>query len=153
MFIDKQLIDNILAKSYNEGFLSLNLSYCDLREVPFFLFERPILIKQKDKDESEHEEYKNLDLEKVESLNLSNNYLLQIDTKISCFKGLEILDISNNKLEQLPRQICELGNLKTFIANNNPLVKLPQKFAAFQTLEILDLSDTNIYEIPNSISI
>lgn len=151
MSVDTKEIEKLLVKSYNEGFSNLNFSYFDLREIPFFILERPLLLNQKRKDGSDSEEYENLNLEKVRELNLSNNYLTQIDTKISCFKGLQTLDISNNKLEQLPRQICELGNLKKLIVNNNPLINLPQKFASFQKLEILDLSNTAIYEIPNYI--
>lgn len=157
MFVDKKLIESILSKSYAEGLLNLNLSYCDLKEVPFFLLERPLLIIEKgefDKNKDEHTEmevYKNLELNKVKHLNLSNNYLSCIDSKITSFQNLESLDISINKLERLPRQICELGNLKKLIAHNNPLFQLPQKLASFQMLEILDISNTELHDIPNSI--
>lgn len=157
MFVDQKSIENTLIKSFNEQLKQLNLSYCDLKEIPFFLLERPLLVKKKgdfDKKSKEYvetEKYINVKLSQFEELNLTNNDLIKIDPKISKFSSLESLDISINRLDKLPRQICELGYLKSLIAHHNPLHKIPHKLASLQNLEVLDLSFSNIYEIPKTI--
>ena len=64
-------------------------------------------------------------LSELTTLNLSNNNLKEIPKEIGTFTNLTYLDLSNNKLEYLPTQIGNLKNLKTLYLNNNRLNKMP----------------------------
>ncbi|MGH1384761.1 MAG: COR domain-containing protein [Kordia sp.] len=136
-------IQNILIESFKRGFKEVNLSFNDLRNVPYFIFERPFIVKKSNKSS-----YKSLPYEKVRKLNLSNNYIKDLGKELSLFKSLEELDISDNEISSLPRQITQLSKIKFIKLNNNPISYLPEKIASFNLLQSIDLSQTNIYAFP-----
>ena len=50
------------------------------------------------------------------------------------------VDVSENRFETLPAQICTLSGVKTFLAHDNSLRELPRAFGDLFSLEHLDLS-------------
>jgi Leucine-rich repeat (LRR) protein len=76
--------------------------------------------------------------------------LKSLPEEIGQLSTLRYLDISKNKIEELPTGICELTQLRTFIANNNPLGYLPYCFGKLKLLEKLDIWSTEVSTLPES---
>lgn len=70
-----------------------------------------------------------------------------------CLAGkLTILDISNNRLEQLDHaSLDKLENLAALSLANNKLTRLPSNFNQFKSLRKIVLSSNNLNELPKSI--
>lgn len=60
--------------------------------------------------------------------------------EISCLNKLEFLDLSFNKMRNLPDEIASLSSLISLKVANNKLVELPPELSSLQRLENLDLS-------------
>ncbi|XP_037048049.1 uncharacterized protein LOC119082600 isoform X1 [Bradysia coprophila] len=70
----------------------------------------------------------------------NNRHLQTIDsTTFRNVPALEHLDLSNNNLLQLPREIGELHNLLTLNISGNKLVSVPHQIASLTNLKQLDL--------------
>lgn len=76
---------------------------------------------------------------KLRSLDLSSNKLAELPSQIGTLASLQALKVSFNALEQLPAELVHLDNLKTLEADHNALhtvaAVLPRK-----NLRMLDLS-------------
>jgi hypothetical protein len=57
----------------------------------------------------------------LEVLDLSNNKIISLDSKISNLKNLIFLDLSNNQITSLPQAILQLEKLQILNLSNNPL--------------------------------
>lgn len=64
--------------------------------------------------------------------------------EIGCLKKLEELDLSFNKLKNLPNAIAELGALRSLKVASNKLVDLPSGISSLTSLEDLDLSHNRL---------
>ena len=64
--------------------------------------------------------------------------------EIASLKKLQELDLSFNKLKNLPNCITELGALKFLKVTNNKLVDLPSGISSLRCLESLDLSNNRL---------
>lgn len=60
------------------------------------------------------------ELSGLESLNISNNSIINLD-KISVFQNLKELIASNNKISSIPESIKELTYLETLRLDGNPI--------------------------------
>lgn len=60
--------------------------------------------------------------------------------------NLEILNLSNNHLEELPLSLSSMPKLRILNCSINRLNTLPRGFGAFPVLEVLDLSYNNLNE-------
>lgn len=58
-------------------------------------------------------------LQKLKSLNISNNKMTGLPAEIGQLQSLEVLDISNNQLTGLPYELGNLKNLKTLNISGN----------------------------------
>ncbi|MBS3903918.1 MAG: hypothetical protein KGZ39_01160 [Simkania sp.] len=58
------------------------------------------------------------------------------------------LDVSGNRLEELPEEIVELSRLTTLKAYSNQLRSLPKDIGKLQKLDALDISENNLLELP-----
>lgn len=60
--------------------------------------------------------------------------------------NLEILNLSNNHLDELPLSLSSMPKLRILNCSINRLNSLPRGFGAFPVLEVLDLSYNNLNE-------
>lgn len=88
------------------------------------------------------------------SLQLNNNDILQLPSSIGCFSRLVTLDISNNSMKKLCTELCQLRNLRTFVAKNNQLSSsaLPKDFGLLQNLEVVNLSGNHFTDLAPQIT-
>ncbi|XP_077159969.1 leucine-rich repeat and death domain-containing protein 1 isoform X3 [Paroedura picta] len=70
---------------------------------------------------------------------------------ISELSSLRELDISHNKLQELPKGLGEITTLVTLIANDNCLTKLPKSFSSLCHLQHLNLRDNKMLDLPSDI--
>lgn len=65
---------------------------------------------------------------------------------IANLTNLEILNLANNQVEELPVSISSMPKLRILNLSINRLNTLPRGFGAFPVLEVLDLSYNNLNE-------
>lgn len=65
---------------------------------------------------------------------------------IANLTNLEILNLSNNLLEEVPSSVSSMPKLRILNISINRLNSLPRGFGAFPVLEVLDLSYNNLDE-------
>lgn len=75
----------------------------------------------------------------LKELDLSKNKLTQIPEKFNSFQAIEKLDLGRNKFENFPLVVCQLHHLKTLHLDRNKITLLPEQIADLQALEYLDL--------------
>lgn len=85
-------------------------------------------------------------------LDLSKNRLVDIPPNIGLLKNLKKLILFKNKIETLPPQIGELENLQELIINQNELLSLPEEIGNLKKLRYLDMWSNNITRLPSSIA-
>ena len=73
---------------------------------------------------------------------------LNLDYTLEGLINLEILNLGNNKLNKLPKEIGNLFHLKKLILSHNKLKKLPIEIGGLYNLVLLDLSYNELIEIP-----
>jgi len=66
-------------------------------------------------------------------------------------KALRTVDVSNNKLHELPSMFSQFTNLKSLTVNNNRLETIPSFLANLTKLEMLSLSGNRISAIPDGL--
>ena len=71
------------------------------------------------------------------------------DKEIAMF--IDILDMSFNKLTEIPKEIFNLTNLKTLNISNNQITEIPKEIFNLTNLTYLDISNNKIKEIPKEI--
>jgi len=111
----------------------------------------------------EWSEIKISDLEKVTQLNCAISLAFRGEslTKIKnisgigFFKNLEILDLSNNAVTQIPPEIKNLKKLKKLVVwgklDENKLIEFIPEIGELESLEILDFHGNKISKLPDSI--
>lgn len=87
----------------------------------------------------------------IHGLNLSGNKLEELPAAIGAFTSLEMIDLSGNRLSKLPETIVNLQNLKKLKANNNDLTELPENIDRLFSLETLDVSNNRLTHLPDGI--
>lgn len=68
-----------------------------------------------------------------------------------CVASLEWVDLRNNRLCEIPKNIGEHKNLKTLLLGRNQLTFLPAEIGLLKTLTGLNLSDNLLEEPPQSV--
>ncbi len=63
-------------------------------------------------------------------------------------RNYEELNLSGQKIQELPSELFELKNLKRLILDHNPLISLPSEISTFPQLELLSLAHVNLTELP-----
>ncbi len=89
--------------------------------------------------------------ELIHGLNLSGNKIEELPVSMSSFSALEFLDLSGNRLLKLPETIVELRNLKKLKLSDNDLVELPENIDRLSVLETLDISRNRLTRLPDTI--
>jgi len=87
----------------------------------------------------------------TEGVGLDNEVML--DTWVSRYKYLRILDLSDSSLETLPHSIAKLQHLRVLNLSNNHKIKgLPHSFYKLQSLQVLSLSGCmNLETLPEGL--
>jgi hypothetical protein len=93
----------------------------------------------------------NLSPDMVHSLNLSRNRIEELPAFIDAFTDLEFLDISNNRLSRLPESFTNLASLKKLKLSDNDLTELPENIDKLSKLEVLDVSRNKLTRLPDAI--
>eukprot|EP00124_Ichthyophonus_hoferi_P000312 Ihof_evm8s11 gene=Ihof_evmTU8s11 len=86
--------------------------------------------------------------DKLRTLDLSGNRLTNLPDKFCQFVNLRNLSLSNCTLVCLPDGIGDLVKLETLALNNNRLKALPPSFSKLINLKKLDLSDNEFAVFP-----
>ncbi|OMJ07784.1 Adenylate cyclase [Smittium culicis] len=86
-------------------------------------------------------------------LNLNSNMLKKVGSTITGFLvNLKVLNLDNNKISDLPASLANLKSLKVLSLKNNLLKSFPSVITRLTNLENLDVSYNLIGLIPESIS-
>jgi Leucine-rich repeat (LRR) protein len=91
----------------------------------------------------------------LEYLNLKNDGLKQIPKEISNLKRLKVLDLSGNEFKELPIEFSNLYNLEELYLNDEKNLKLTETLnvlAKLPKLKSLHLENDNLEELPNEIN-
>ncbi|KAJ2647035.1 hypothetical protein IWW40_004956 [Coemansia sp. RSA 1250] len=87
------------------------------------------------------------------ALDLSGNYLTRLPSNFGfAHATLQTLDISNNRLEELPEDICRMPCLRELYVDHNLLSQLPNSLGSLQNLEILSIANNNIATLKPSVA-
>lgn len=89
-------------------------------------------------------------IEKLRRLYLNDNELVfeGIPNSIGKLYNLEVLMVSNNKLELIPEGVVRCGKLKKLILSNNNLITLPDAIYFLNDLKVLDLNNNPNLVLP-----
>lgn len=90
------------------------------------------------------------ELSGIRHLTLSENltsFPLEI---LSLADSLEILDLSNNQLTSLPKEVTQLQNLKIFFASNNHFETVPEALGQCLNLEMVGFKSNKINHVPEN---
>eukprot|EP01147_Barroeca_monosierra_P010860 gene10860-2935_t len=89
----------------------------------------------------------------LQILDVSSNKLTQLPACISRLsETLVDLNLSNNNLELLPDEVCQLFQLRELSVGRNKLDRLPTDLGQLQALVSLDVSNNSITKLPISIA-
>lgn len=106
--------------------------------------------------QSQNKCYKNLDSalvnkDCVECLDLSKDRLKEIPSEIYEFKNLKTLILSKNKIKHISDSLSTLTNLHYLDLSSNYIESLPASLATLH-IDTLIMWDNPIYEFPNELS-
>lgn len=85
-------------------------------------------------------------------LDLSKNRLREIPAAIGSLKNLKRLILFKNLIEELPAEIGELGELEELIINQNELTTLPPEIGKLKKLRYIDMWSNNIVSLPQTMA-
>ncbi|MDP3533205.1 MAG: leucine-rich repeat domain-containing protein [Alphaproteobacteria bacterium] len=88
----------------------------------------------------------------IEKLELYNCNIESLPPEICNLTNLTILDLSNNKLQNLPISFYELGGLQYLYLSSNNIDTLPEEIEGLKSLINLNLSNNKISVFPNNIT-
>ena len=90
-----------------------------------------------------------LDLSHLKYLYLEGNTISLIPGDLfTCLNSLEWLDLRNNKVQEIPRNVGEHKYLKTLLLGRNKLTFLPTELGFIRTLTGLNLSNNPLKDPP-----
>ncbi|MFH4978211.1 hypothetical protein AB6A40_004920 [Gnathostoma spinigerum] len=84
----------------------------------------------------------------IRTLDLSENKIKELPLSIGEFSNLKQLHLASNRLSSLPDEIGLLKALEVFNAASNLLTDLPLSFAGLRSLKTLNLSDNKFIKLP-----
>jgi|GEM_PF-2480933 len=84
-------------------------------------------------------------------IQLAEQDLKSLPKQILDVADLRLLDLEKNKLTELPDEIRSLGNLRELYLTNNKIKTLPRTFDDLRRLELLGLSSNELTEFPEEI--
>lgn len=91
------------------------------------------------------------ELHGVKELKISENLSIFPMEILNLAESLEILDLSNNQLSEIPQEISKLKKLKIAFFSNNNFTKVPSEFKGCENLTMLGLKANKIEEFAEDI--
>jgi Leucine-rich repeat (LRR) protein len=91
------------------------------------------------------------DPDQVYRLDLSGQKLKEVPEGVFQLKNLNALDLSNNKLKALPDRLQELKYMQDLRASRNKLTEVPKTFCRLTHLKRLDLSRNALTALPKCV--
>ncbi len=88
----------------------------------------------------------------LQLLDLSKNRIKEIPSQIGLLKKLKKLILFKNKIESLPPQLGELEDLRELIINQNELETLPEEIGKLKKLRYIDMWSNNITGLPGTMA-
>lgn len=85
-------------------------------------------------------------------LDLSKNRIKELPPQLGLLKKLKKLILFKNKIEALPPEIGELEDLRELIVNQNELETLPEEIGNLKKLRYIDMWSNNITGLPGSMA-
>lgn len=89
----------------------------------------------------------------LKRLDLNQNKILVLPREVCDLKYLETLIADHNLLQSLPDDICKLQRLTTLVLNDNHLETVPEGVGYLSNLEHLELQNNRIVQVPSSLSL
>ena len=122
-----RVVERVEAAKDNGGYL--DLSNCQLTQVPDAVF---LLMKNVN----------------IHSCNLSNNLITKIPPKLpNNFCLIKVLDLSNNKLTSLPREMTNCSMMETLDMSSNLFETFPSVIADMPSIRSINAKNNSIAEI------
>jgi len=90
------------------------------------------------------------ELQHLKILDLSKNKLRELPISIGLLKNLQSLDVCNNQLKELPLSIGLLKNLEDCALSHNNFIVLPESIGLLTNLKILSLNNNFFKALPES---
>ncbi len=90
-------------------------------------------------------------LSRLTSLDLSNNKIMQIPRTITQLSNLNSLYLNSNQITQIPEEIGQLSNLNSLYLNSNQIRQIPEEIGQLSNLNSLYLNSNQITQIPEEI--
>ncbi|KAM7510652.1 hypothetical protein LguiB_009527 [Lonicera macranthoides] len=85
------------------------------------------------------------------AFNFCQNSTLSLDSFLSSFKLLRVLELNEAPIDHVPTTIGKLFNLRYLNLRRTGIKDLPKSMWRLRNLQTLDIRDTNIEEIPSGI--
>lgn len=92
------------------------------------------------------------DLTFIKLLNLANNEIDVIPKEICMLRNLEVLNLGRNKIRSIPPELGRITNLKELNLRDNLISNVPMEIGALYNLETLDLSNNPLVIPFNALS-
>ncbi|GLI62558.1 hypothetical protein VaNZ11_005226 [Volvox africanus] len=94
----------------------------------------------------------------LESLDLSHNTIMLergiLETQVACLTHLAHLDLSNNRLDELPSKLCSaLLGLSSLNVSRNPISRLPAALSYLSTLTCLMAAGSCLVGLPPEVTV
>ncbi|VVC99172.1 unnamed protein product, partial [Leptidea sinapis] len=88
----------------------------------------------------------------IEKLNVSNTNLFTIDSNITIYHKITEIDLSLNKISDVPKEFCSLENLEVCILSHNYILYLPDEFVNLKKLRVLCINSNELCMLPEKIN-
>ncbi|CAB9516166.1 repeat protein [Seminavis robusta] len=94
-----------------------------------------------------------LELENLEILRLSNNKITELPRDICLLTKLQVLALDRNQLESVPSELQDLTDLKTLLLRHNQIEELPDGVpgSSLLNLTLLHISSNKLKALPDSL--
>ncbi|KAK6302733.1 hypothetical protein J4Q44_G00270880 [Coregonus suidteri] len=139
------------AKMVSQRINSVDLSCCSLEQLPPNLFYSQDLTHLNLKHNflpTDHRLHQLQRFSRLRSLNLSNNQLGQFPMAICDIPTLTEVNLSCNYLTNVDQTVGSMTNLQTFLLDGNCLSELPSELGSLQRLGYLGLSFNQFTHVP-----
>eukprot|EP00960_Hanusia_phi_P045046 756999-Hanusia_phi.AAC.2 len=90
-------------------------------------------------------------LSKLREVDLSSNRIVEMPFEIGRLYKLQSLNLSQNFLSKLPSSLGDCVALKEIVISNNVIDAIPDQLGQLKLLEQLDASHNRLFEIPPSL--
>uniref|UniRef100_A0A8C8KAC4 protein-serine/threonine phosphatase n=1 Tax=Oncorhynchus tshawytscha TaxID=74940 RepID=A0A8C8KAC4_ONCTS len=136
------------AKMVSQRINSVDLSCCSLEQLPPNLFYSQDLTHLNLKHNFLPTDHRLQQFSRLRSLNLSNNQLGQFPMAICDISTLTEVNLSCNYLTNVDQAVGSMTNLQTFLLDGNCLSELPSELGSLQRLGYLGLSFNQFTHVP-----